>query len=66
MNSSIKHSRQINHFEGAENQTSFASKPSKPVPLRHVIAFNQVRLSFCLDQQFGRDYIAVRMPFIGK
>jgi len=60
----VKPDSQINHLFRTRHTASLAPEPCKPVPLRKVVAFNQMCLRFCLNQQFRRDQIAVCAPFV--
>ena len=62
----IEHDSQVDHFERTGNHAGFAAEASEPVPLRHVVALDQVGLRFGLNEQLRRDQIAVSAPAIRK
>ena len=66
MKGRVKEHRQINHFNGAGNTASFPSKSCKPVSLRKVVTFNQMRFYFCLNWTFMWYKITINTVSITK
>lgn len=66
MTFSVEHSCQINHFQRPRHTAGFASEPCKPMPLWEVIAFDEMRFSLGLNQQFRWNQITICAPMIRK
>ena len=66
MNGGVKHGSQLNHLHRAGDRTSFTPESGEPVPLRHIVAFDQMGLCFGLYKQFRRNHIVVDMPMVAE
>ena len=64
MEGSVKSDGEIDHLLRAGNANCFSAKAGEPMPLRHVVALDQMRLRFALHKQFRRDQIGIRTPVI--
>ena len=64
MEGSVEADGEVDHLFRAGNAAGFAAKASEPMPLRHVVALNQMRFALCLGKQFWWDQIGVRAPII--
>jgi hypothetical protein len=62
----IEHCGQFDHLHGARNDTGFAAKPCKPMSLWPIVALNQMRLRFGLNEQFLRNQICINVPIVAE